>query len=63
METKTVLAFLLKDGDNFFYYGEEYVATSEPSGEFSTYVKVRRVRDGMDSEIYIPAGNTVTIHE
>lgn len=60
---KTVNPFELCKHDEFSYGGERYVALGDPSGEFSTTIKVRRLRDNVETEVYIRDGNKVTIHD
>jgi hypothetical protein len=58
---KTIPAFELQKYEEFEYDGERYEALADPSGEFATYLRVRRDRDDAEMEIYMPSGTRVTV--
>lgn len=58
---KTIPAFELQKTEEFEYESERYQALADPTGEFASYIQVRRHRDDKEMEIYLPSGATVTV--
>jgi len=60
---QSVPAYYLTKAQVFFYAGDWYTALGDPSGEFSTTIKVRRHTDNHETELYIRDGDRVIIRD